>query len=142
MDHSVLRGKIISAWAERYPDDQRPIEITEIVDKAFGGSLAAIRSKEKDGTPNEEMVYVYSNEEVKIFYNTDELVRFLEHKSRYIFVDILSDASFIAGFVFIVLIFLVFILGFEGDRYNKEAFIALSSVLGAAAGFFFGTKKT
>jgi hypothetical protein len=70
------------------------------------------------------------------------MVRFLEHKSRYVFVDILSDASFIAGFVFIVLIFLVFILGFEGDRYNKEAFIALSSVLGAAAGFFFGTKKT
>jgi hypothetical protein len=36
MDHSMLRDKIVSAWAERYPDDQKPIETTEIVDKAFG----------------------------------------------------------------------------------------------------------
>ena len=58
MDNSALKAKIIAAWAERYPDDQKPIETTEIVDKAFGGSLAAIKSKEKDG---------------KIFYNTDEM---------------------------------------------------------------------
>jgi hypothetical protein len=87
------------------------------------------------------MVYVEKDGNVRIFLNTDE-VRFLERKSRYLIVDILYDASFIAGFVFIILILLVFIIGFDGKNYNNEAFIALSSVLGAAAGFFFGTKKT
>ena len=61
-------------------------------------------------------------------------MRFLERKSGFFFVDILSDASFIAGFVFVILIFLVFILGFKKDDYSQEAFVALSSVLGAAAG--------
>ena len=139
-DHVLLKERVVSAWADRYPDDHKPIEITEIVDKAFGGSLVAIRSKEASGAQNEEMVYV-DDGEVKIFYNTDEMVKFLEQKSKYIFVDVLSDSSFIAGFVFIMLIILIFMLGFKGDAYNRDAFIALSSVLGAAAGFFFGTKK-
>jgi hypothetical protein len=77
VDHSTLREKVVSAWAERYPDDQRPIEITEIVDKAFGGSLAAIRSMDRDRTPNEEMVYIEKEGNVRIFFNTDEMVRFL-----------------------------------------------------------------
>jgi hypothetical protein len=59
-----------------------------------------------------------------------------------LFVDILSDPGFIAAFVFVILIGIVFYIGFRPDgAYNKEAFIALTSVLGAAAGFFFGTKR-
>jgi hypothetical protein len=107
VDHALLKDKVVLAWADRYPDDHKPIEVTEIVDKAFGGSLVAIRSKDANGAQNEEMVYV-GEAEAKIFYNTDEMVRFLEQKSKCIFVDILSDSSFIVGFVFIMLIILIF----------------------------------
>jgi hypothetical protein len=84
VDHALLKERVVSAWADRYPDDNKPIEVTEIVDKAFGGSLVAIRSKEASGAQNEEMVYV-DDGEVKIFYNTDEMVKFLEQKYQSIY---------------------------------------------------------
>jgi len=82
VDRAELTKKINEAWVLKYPNDQKPIEVTEIVEKAFGGSLAAIRSKEADGTPNEEMIYVFQDGTVRIFNTTDEMVRFLQQKSR------------------------------------------------------------
>jgi hypothetical protein len=67
----------------------------------------------------------------------------LEIKSRMFAIDLLSDSSFISGAVFIILIVAIFVLGFMGEQYySRQSFAALSSVLGAAAGFFFGTKKS
>jgi hypothetical protein len=89
-------------------------------------------------------VYVLPDYSVRIFSTTEELAAFLQAKARLLFVDVLSDPSFIPGFVFLLLIGIITWLGFYADgteKYNKEAFIALTSVLGAAAGFFFGTKK-
>jgi hypothetical protein len=100
MDEAKIMTEAIAEWAKFYPDDQRPIDVTVVIDKSFGGALAAIRSKDAKGDPNE------------------------------------------AAFVFVILIGIVFYIGFRPDgAYNKEAFIALTSVLGAAAGFFFGTKR-
>jgi hypothetical protein len=142
MDDAKIRAAVIAEWAKVYPEDQQPIVVTVVIDKAFGGALTAIRSKEADGTPNEELVYVFPDYNAKIFRTTEELAAFLQNKSRVLFVDILSDPGFIAAFVFVVLIVIVFFIGFRPENaYNKEAFIALTSVLGAAAGFFFGTKR-
>ena len=54
MDDAKIRAAVIAEWAKVYPEDQQPIVVTVVIDKAFGGALTAIRSKEADGTPNEE----------------------------------------------------------------------------------------
>jgi hypothetical protein len=53
----------------------------------------------------------------------------------------MSNNSFISGCVFVFLIVAVFIAGFAGASFSKEAFAALSGILGTAAGFFFGSKR-
>ena len=70
------------------------------------------------------------------------MAAFLEQKARKLnVVDIMSNNSFISEFVFVFLIVAVFIAGFAGTSFSKEAFAALSGILGTAAEFFFGSKK-
>jgi positive regulator of sigma E activity len=44
----------------------------------------------------------------------------------------------ITSAVFIMLVIGIFVAGFLRDRFSQEAFNILGSVLGVAAGFFFG----
>jgi hypothetical protein len=43
MDDAKIRVGVIAEWIKVYPDDQRPIDVTVVIDKAFGGALAAIK---------------------------------------------------------------------------------------------------
>jgi hypothetical protein len=86
MDDAKIRAAVIAEWAKVYPEDQQPIVVTVVIDKAFGGALTAIRSKEADGTPNEELVYVLPDYNAKIFRTTEELAAFLQNKSRVLFI--------------------------------------------------------
>lgn len=70
------------------------------------------------------------------------MAAFLEAKAKSpSLVDIMSNSSFISGSVFAFLIVGTFIAGFAGQNFNKDAFAALTGVLGTAAGFFFGQNK-
>jgi hypothetical protein len=141
MEASEIRSLAIKAFSEKYPEDTSVIA-TEVVPGAFGGSLAVVRSIEKNGNPNEEMVYVYPDKTVRVFSTMEDMAAFLEQKARQpSLVDVVSNSSFIAGSVFLLLIVVTFIAGFAGPYFNKDAFAALTGILGTAAGFFFGSKR-
>jgi hypothetical protein len=141
MDSSEIRQLAVKAFGEKYPEDTA-VTGTEVVPDAFGGTLAVVRSIEKNGNPNEEMVYVYPDKTVRIFNATEDMAAFLEQKARRPnIVSAMSNISFIAGCVFVFLIFTTFLTGFFPNSYSKDAFAALTGVLGTAAGFFFGSKK-
>lgn len=139
MDETEIRTLAKKAFGEKYPEDTA-VTATEVIREVFGGALAVIRSVEKNENPNEELAYIYPDKTVRIFDTTEQMARFLESKARPTFVDMMSNISFIAGIVFIFLIIATFTAGFFGG-YSKDAFTALSAVLGTAAGFFFGSKK-
>jgi hypothetical protein len=141
MDETETRSLAKKGYSDRYPDDTA-VTATEVVRDVFGGSMAVIRSVEKNGNPNEELVYIYPDKTVRIFHTTEEMARFLESKARPTFIDAASNITFIAGIVFVFLIVATFAAGFLGNYYSKEALAALSGVLGTAAGFFFGSKRT
>ena len=89
----------------------------------------------------DSVVYINRYYEVQIFETTPELIAFLQSRSRLVVVDTISDPSFITGLVFLILIAVVFYVGLRDDHFNREALSALTSVLGVAAGFYFGTKR-
>jgi hypothetical protein len=131
----------VKAFQERYPEDTE-VRATEVVREAFGGALAVIRSKEKTGNLNEELIYVYPDKTVRVFTTTEEQAAFLEQKARQpLFVEVLSNSAFISGIVFLFLIVATFVAGFFGTNFSKDAFAALTGILGTAAGFYFGSRK-
>jgi hypothetical protein len=141
MEKSEIRAIAVKAFCDKYPEDT-DVTSTDVVQEAFGGALAVVRSKEKNGNPNEEIVYVSTDRKGKVFPTTEDMAAFLEQKARKLnVVDIMSNNAFNSGCVFVFLIVAVFIAGFAGDRFSKEAFAALSGILGTAAGFFFGTRR-
>ncbi|MBE7203209.1 MAG: hypothetical protein INR70_36180 [Parafilimonas terrae] len=141
MDAETAIERACEQYRKKYPTDENVIA-TEFIENAFSGSLVSIRATDINGNKTEEVVYVGRNYDVKIFNTTEELVRFLQQKSRMWIVDLISDQSFVTGLVFITLIIFIFILGLQGDSgFGKEPLAALSSVLGAAAGFYFSQKR-
>jgi hypothetical protein len=142
MEASEIRNLATQAFTQKYPDDSA-VTATEVVLDAFGGSLAVVRSVEKNGNPNEELVYVYPDKTVRVFNATEDMAVFLEQKARQpSIVDIMSNNSFVSGCVFVFLIVATFIAGFAGASFSKEAFAAITGILGTAAGFYFGTRRT
>jgi len=139
MDEAEIRSIAKKAFSDKYPEDTA-VTATEGVANVFGGGLAVIRSVEKNGNPNEELVYVYPDKTARVFGTTEEMARFLESKSRPMLIDMVSNITFVAGVVFLFLIVATFVAGFVGN-YNEKAFAALGAVLTTAAGFFFGSKK-
>ncbi|MFD1303015.1 hypothetical protein [Methylobacterium marchantiae] len=142
MDAEQAKIKACAAYQARYPQDIH-VTATDFIEKAFSGSLVSIRAEEPSGNITEEVVYLDKSYNVTIFNTTEELVRFMQNKSKMWIVDLISDQSFVTGIVFISLIVFIFLLGMQGnDKFGKEPLAALSSVLGAAAGFYFSQKKT
>ena len=56
MDRAEIQKLIETGWEQKYPGES--VQVTEVVPKAFGGTLTAIRSKDKNGVENEEIVYI------------------------------------------------------------------------------------
>jgi hypothetical protein len=127
------------AFEKRHPDDTQ-VTASEPVRDIMGGYLAVVRSIEKNGNPNEELVYIYPDKTVRVFKDTEEMARFFESKARPTVVEVMTNITFIAALVFVFLIVATFASGFV-NGYGKEALAALNGVLGTAAGFFFGSKK-
>jgi hypothetical protein len=116
MEKSEIRALATKAFSDKYPEDTE-VTSTDVVTEAFGGALAVVRSKEKNGNPNEEIVYVYPDKTVRVFGATEDMAAFLEQKARKLnVIDIMSNNSFIAGCVFLFLIVAVFIAG----PFNSE----------------------
>jgi hypothetical protein len=152
----------VAQYKLKYPNDT-DVHAVDVVQDVFKGHLVVICSTEPDkhhrhqsdgGRPNdraddanggskaEEIVYVNHDLMVRIFGSTAELANFLQSKASSRFVQMMTDTRFIAASTLLLLLLAIFAIGFFGkDRYDPSAFQALSGVLLAAAGFFFGTQQ-
>lgn len=141
MTNDEIEQLVVSEYKKRYPNWQN-VQVTEIVFDTFGGNLAVVRAITDEGHPNEEVCFAYPEGTVRIFSTTEELARFLELKAKAPFLERIFTRPVFTGFIFIFLLVAVFVVGFVAqDKYRPEVLTMLGSVLGGAAGFFFGSGK-
>jgi hypothetical protein len=84
-DLDKIRERIIGEYGRRYPDwtDTR---VTQIVQDTLGGDLAVVHAKTSEGEAD-EICFVEPRGGVLIFSTTEELVRFLDERSKAPFLD-------------------------------------------------------
>jgi hypothetical protein len=140
MDRSELESLIIEAYKRRYPawTNHRVLEVVE----SFGGWIGVVSSVTENGSPNEEMCYVYADKTVRIFDTTPELVRFLEMKAQPPLLERLVAKPVVSGAVFVLVLVGLFLLAVFKVPVEPSLMASLTSVVGVAAGFFFGSAKS
>jgi MFS family permease len=125
-------------------NDRFGCQVTSVQDGAgnlFGGSLVIATYSASAGEIIKDVVYVDALGSPRIFESTQELILFLREKSRYNAFDALIESKMFHGIVFVLLLFGVIWAGWLGDRFDPRALAILGSVVGLAAGLFFGPGK-
>lgn len=135
MTRADIEKNVLKDYALRYPD-WKEVRVSDIVEDTFGGHIAVVRSKDDP----EEMCFIYPEGTVRIFGSTEDLVHFLEEKAKASWIERLFTRPVISGIIFAFLLVAIFIIGFS-TTFRAEALAILGSVVGVAAGFFFGTGK-
>jgi hypothetical protein len=116
--------------------------VTEIIPDVFGGTLVVVRGQPPQIIENEEICYVSPEGGATIFSTTEELARFLEEKAQEPWLERLFYRPHIAGAVFVLLLVGIFVAGFHHPKdFSPQALATLGSVVGLAAGFFFGSAR-
>ncbi|SRR6266404_4410648 len=137
MDIKQIRELVTKEYEVRYPK-WTDVIVTDVVLDTFGGNLAVVRATTEAGTENEEVCFAYPEGTVRIFSTTEELARFLELKAKAPLLERLFTRPVLSGIVLLLLLVLIFIIGFVGT-FNAQALAILGSVIGLAAGYFFGS---
>lgn len=137
MDRKETEERVIAEYKKRYPS-WTAVLVTEVVQDTFGGDLAVVRAKTQSGEENEEVCFAYPEGTVRIFSSTEELARFLELKAKAPLLERMFTRPILSGVVLMGLLLGVFALGWKGN-FDPQALAILGSVLGLAAGYFFGT---
>jgi hypothetical protein len=140
MNASEIKECVIAAY-QKEPDEFKNVRVSEVVADAFGGNLAVVKYQKQDGSPNDEICFISPEGSVRVFETTEELARYLEQKAKAPLLERLFTRPIMSGIVFVFLLVAVFITGFNKD-FRPEALSILGSVVGVAAGFFFGSGKT
>jgi len=139
MNDAQIRECVTAAYLKDEPEFKN-VRITEVVLDAFGGNLAVVKYEEPDGSRNDEICFVGPEGRVRIFETTEELARELERKAKAPLLERLFTRPIMSGVVFVFLLVAVFITGFDSN-FSSQALSILGSVVGVAAGFFFGSGK-
>ena len=140
-DHRrTVEKLVLPKYKQLYPD-WKNTRVTEIVRDTFGGDLIVIRGLPAVRIENEEICYVAEGG-VTIFSTTEELARFLELKARAHWLERIFYRPHISGAAFVLLLLAIFVAGFQHpDKFSPQALAILGSVVGLAAGFFFGSTR-
>jgi hypothetical protein len=87
------------------------------------------------------MCFVFDFGKVQIFKSTEQMAIFLDSRARVPWYQRIFATSTLSGIVFLLSVILVF-LGGMSPGFSKEALPVLASVVGAAAGFYFGASRS
>ena len=139
MNEVEVRKRVAEEYKVAYKDCS-DFRIDEVILDVFDGHMAAV-SFAHAGIDNSELCFVYASGKVLIYNSTPELLRDLERRAKAPLFDRLFTRPILSGIVFLFLLVAVFIIGFFGS-FKPEALAILGSVVGVAAGFFFGTGKS
>lgn len=141
MPASPFDKLILAEYAKKYPD-WSDVRTEESIENIFGGTFVTVTAKFSNGEPNEELCFVSAKKRVTIFATTAELARFLEERSRANpLLERVFSQSVMAGVIFLLLLIALVTIGFVKPDFPANILNVLTSVVGAAAGFFFGSTR-
>jgi hypothetical protein len=115
--------------------------VNDGVEGIFGGSLAIASYMPPQLETAADVVYIGNNGTPMVFETTQELLMFLRQKMKFQFFHAFIDSKMFQAIVFICLLIAVFWAGWVNQGFSANALAMLGSVVGLAAGLFFGTAK-
>jgi hypothetical protein len=109
------------------------------VENIFGGDLAIATYIVGENERVSDIIYIDKSKCPHIFETTQELLLFLRDKSRFRIVEAVFETKLFPGFIFLGLLMAMCWLGSQGTgSLNDKVLTILGSVIGLAAGMFFG----
>jgi hypothetical protein len=108
------------------------------------GSLFHPCGHRREGELVENVVFIDSDKRPIIFATTQELVMFLQKRTKFQGFNAFIESKMFHAVAFLLLIVLVFWEGIRGNSagdLGKNSLAILGSVVGLAAGLFFGSSK-
>lgn len=139
MDIDTANEPVIRAYGVRYPRWTN-LRVTNVVEDVFGGTLVTIRAVTGRGNKHSELCFISDDSKVTIYDTAEELARSLEARAKLGWFYRIFTRPVMSGLVFMTLLIAVFFIGLRPKgTFSSEAFTALASVLGSAAGFFFSS---
>jgi hypothetical protein len=133
------KAEIIRVYKERFECDVTSVQ--DGVEDVFGGSLAIATYKPKPEELVSDVVYIGGDGKLSIFESTQELIMFLRQKTRFQGFSAFIDSKLFHAIIFIAVLVGVFWAGSLDTKFNGNALGILGSVVGLAAGLFFGSGK-
>lgn len=137
-------SKELEAKVRKYYTDRFDVEVKSVQDGAddvFRGRLVVATYLSTPGEKVSDVVFVDRNEIPKIFDTTQELILFLREQARYRWIDAFIDQRLFHALVLVLLLIGVFWAGLTTRQFDARALAILGSVVGLAAGLFFGPSK-
>lgn len=135
-----MTDEITKAYSDRFNVKVRSVQ--DGVEDVFRGSLVIVTYEPSIIEPVSDVVFVNKTGEPKIFETTQELVLFLRDRSKFNTFEAIIDSRMFHASVLLLLLLGVFFAGYLGeDRFGSRALAILGSVVGLAAGLFFGAEK-
>ena len=86
------------------------------------------------------MCFVFENGKVQVFQSTEQLAIFLDTRIKIPWYQRLFATGILSGVVFLLSIILIFASAFVDD-FPESVTAVLGAVVGAAAGYYFGSSK-
>lgn len=131
---------ILSEYRRRYNQDWEP-RVEEVVQETFGGHLGVVGGCTDSGDRIDEICFVSPTGAVRIFDSTGELAYFLESKARASWLERFFYRETFTGFIFVFLLIAIVAIGLARDEFAPQILTILISLIGAVAGYFFGSAK-
>jgi hypothetical protein len=140
MTDDEIEKAVIDEYKKTYPK-WKSVRVTQKVPDTFGGILAVVTAIDEEADEVDEMCFVFDNGKVQIFESTEQLAIFLESRANVPWYQRVFATSTLSGIVFLLSILLIFISGLI-PNFPDRASAVLGAVVGAAAGFYFGSSKS
>lgn len=139
MDRKEIDQLILAAYKRECPL-WKNVRVLEVV-AGLGGWIGVVSALSEADIPLEEMCFVYPDKTVRIFETTPELVHFFELRLQTPLLERLVAKPVISGAVFVFVLIGIFFLAIFKIQPDQALLASLTSVVGVAAGFFFGSAK-
>lgn len=142
MTNQILEKAVTDRYKKKYPL-WTDLKVEEVVDPAFGGAIVVVQAKDENKIPADEICFVHPGNKVRVFETTTELAHFLEARAATPpLLERIFSQPVMSGIIFLLLLVALCVLAvWKKDLVNDHIATILGSVVGTAAGFFFGTNK-
>lgn len=143
MTHDEIEVLVKREFASKLPEWEVKV-VSADVRSFFGDKVIVVDSRNVEDQEDSQDICILHEDErrVTVFHSSHELARYIESRSLTPLWDRVFTTKILSGAVFSGLLVCIFIAGFFKDKFDPQALSILASVVGVAAGFYFGASRS